>query len=154
GRPSHGTVRGSDAAITQGVGVMTFRPAGKNNDHAAGLGAPIGLEPQHAGALEVRLAATAADIDAAQALRYRGFYEEMSAQPTAEMAARQRDFDSFDPFCDHLIVINHKRGPGPESVVATYRLLRRAAAALHGGFYTAGEFDIEPLLKSPGEILE
>jgi L-ornithine Nalpha-acyltransferase len=132
---------------------MTFRPAGKNG-HASGLGTPTGLEPQRAGALEVRLATTAADIDAAQALRYRVFYEEMSARPTPEMAARQRDFDSYDPFCDHLLVIDHRRGPGPDSVVATYRLLRRAGAALHGGFYTASEFDIEALLNSPGEILE
>jgi putative hemolysin len=70
------------------------------------------------------------------------------------MAARKRDFDSYDPFCDHLIVIDHRRGDGPDSVVATYRLLRRAAAARHGGFYSATEFDIAPLLAVPGEILE
>jgi putative hemolysin len=133
---------------------MSIRPAGIDDAHAHGRGAPTGLEPQHAGPLEVRLAASAADIDAAQALRYRVFYEEMSAQPSAEMAARRRDFDSFDPFCDHLIVVDHRRGDGPESVVATYRLMRRAAAARHGGFYTASEFDIAALLNYPGEILE
>jgi putative hemolysin len=133
---------------------MTVSHAGKDDDRGAASLPPTGLEPQRAGALEVRLATTPADIDAAQALRYRVFYEEMTAKPTAEMAARKRDFDSFDPYCDHLIVIDHKRGPGPESVVATYRLLRRAAAAKHGGFYTASEFDIAPLLRYPGEILE
>ena len=133
---------------------MTVSHAGKDDDRGAASLPPTGLEPQRAGALEVRLATTPADIDAAQALRYRVFYEEMTAKPTAEMAARKRDFDSFDPYCDHLIVIDHKRGPGPKSVVATYRLLRRAAAAKHGGFYTASEFDIAPLLRYPGEILE
>ena len=35
-----------------------------------------------AGDFEVRLAQSAAEIDAAQALRYRIFYEEMAARPT------------------------------------------------------------------------
>src|SRR4249920_2204375 len=43
-----------------------------------------------AGDFEVRLAKSAAEIDAAQALRYRVFYEEMTAHPTPEMAARLR----------------------------------------------------------------
>ncbi|TDI59379.1 MAG: GNAT family N-acetyltransferase, partial [Alphaproteobacteria bacterium] len=46
--------------------------------------------------LEARLAETEADVDAAQALRYRVFYEEMSATPSAEIAAARRDFDAFD----------------------------------------------------------
>ena len=40
-----------------------------------------------AGDFEVRLARNAAEINAAQALRYRVFYEEMKARPTAEVAA-------------------------------------------------------------------
>ena len=55
--------------------------------------------------LQVRLAQTADEIDAAQALRYRVFYEEMGAQPTPDMAAARRDFDRFDADCDHLLVI-------------------------------------------------
>ena len=104
--------------------------------------------------LEVRIADSDAFIDAAQALRYKIFYEEMSAKPTAEMAARRRDFDQFDPYCDHLLVVDSTRGTGPESVVGTYRLLRRAVAAKGPGFYSAGEYDIAPLLAFPGEILE
>ena len=49
-----------------------------------------------AGSLEVRLARSAEDVDAVQALRYRVFYEEMAADPSGEMAARERDFDRFD----------------------------------------------------------
>ena len=100
--------------------------------------------------LQVRLAQNAAEIDAAQALRYRVFYEEMGAQPTAEMAARRRDFDRFDDDCDHLLVIDHAQS----AVVGTYRLIRRQAAQRHGGFYSAAEYDLRALPDHPGEILE
>ena len=106
------------------------------------------------GNLEVRLAKSEAEIDAAQKLRYEVFYHEMAARPTDEMAARCRDFDDFDPLCDHLLVIDHNRGPGPEGVVGTYRLIRRAAAARAGAFYSSHEYDIGRLIALPGEILE
>jgi len=105
------------------------------------------------GSLEVRLAQTAEEIDAAQALRYRVFYEEMGAIPTPEMAARKRDFDIYDEHCDHLLVMDHAR-KGKSPIVGTYRLIRREAARKCGGFYSSGEYDITPLLQYPGEILE
>ncbi|UYN95447.1 MAG: GNAT family N-acetyltransferase [Enhydrobacter sp.] len=107
-----------------------------------------------AGDFEVRLAATAAEIDAAQALRYRVFYEEMKAQPSPEVAARQRDFDAFDDVCDHLLVLDRRRGEGPEGIVGTYRLIRRAAAARMGRFYSSAEYDIRKMIDYPGEVLE
>ena len=107
--------------------------------------------------LEVRLASTEEEIKAAQALRYHVFYEEMSAEADAETLATKLDADRFDTFCDHLLVIDHNLvAPGQEdtppldAVVGCYRLLRQDVAELHGGFYTAGEFDIEPLLKRAG----
>lgn len=106
------------------------------------------------GNLGVRLARTEAEIDAAQRLRYQIFYNEMAAKPTLEMAARSRDFDRFDDLCDHLLVIDHDRGDGPEGVVGTYRLIRRAAAIRAGTFYSASEYDISALEAYPGEILE
>ncbi|MEI6558565.1 MAG: GNAT family N-acyltransferase [Rhodospirillaceae bacterium] len=106
------------------------------------------------GNLEVRLARTDAEIDAAQRLRYEVFYNEMAARPTPEMAARARDFDDFDHICDHLLVVDHNRGSGPEGVVGTYRLIRRAAAARAGTFYSSSEYDISRLIAYPGEILE
>ena len=105
------------------------------------------------GSLEVRLAETSEEIDAAQALRYRVFYDEMGAKPTPEMAARKRDFDQYDSECDHLLVFDHARQE-KSPVIGTYRLIRRACAAKCGGFYSAGEYDIQPLLDYPGEILE
>jgi L-ornithine Nalpha-acyltransferase len=107
-----------------------------------------------AGDFEVRLAESAAEIDAAQALRYRVFYEEMTARPTPEMAARHRDFDAFDEVCDHLLVLDRRRGEGPEGIVGTYRLIRRSAAAKIGRFYSSAEYDIQKMLDYPGEVLE
>lgn len=104
--------------------------------------------------LELRVAETAAEIEAAQALRFRVFYEELSAQPTPEMAAERRDFDSFDPFCDHLIIIDHDKGEGADGIVATYRLMRREQARRRGQFYSIDEYDISALVNYPGEILE
>jgi len=99
--------------------------------------------------IEVRLATTATEIDAAQALRYRVFYEEMGARPTRAESASRRDRDRFDDDCDHLLIIDQDH-----SVIATYRMLRRGHAARHGGFYSATEFDIDKLLAQSGEILE
>ena len=98
-----------------------------------------------AGSLEVRLARSAEDVDAVQALRYRVFYEEMAADPSGEMAARERDFDRFDTYCDHLMVIDHDRSAG-NKVVGTYRLLRRSVADAHGGFYSSWEYDIDAIV--------
>jgi L-ornithine Nalpha-acyltransferase len=106
------------------------------------------------GLLQVRLAENEADIDAAQALRYRVFYESLGARAAVEAARRRRDFDRFDERCDHLLVLDHSRGTRPEIIVGTYRLIRREAAARLGGFYSAGEFDIARLAAYPGEILE
>ena len=109
---------------------------------------------ERVGSLHVRLAETEAEIDAAMALRYRVFYEEMSARPSEEVARLKRDFDEFDAHCDHLIVLDDDLGAGPASVVGTYRMLRRAGAARVGGFYSAAEYDIDRLIAEPGEILE
>ena len=106
-----------------------------------------------AGEIEIRLAETEDEVREAQALRYRVFYEEMSAKPTPEMQKVRREFDSFDPYCDHLLVIDRSRKPD-ERVVGTYRLLRRAAAARRGQFYSVDEYDIHGILAYAGEILE
>jgi L-ornithine Nalpha-acyltransferase len=115
-----------------------------------------GLKPVEllAGDIELRLAENEDEIRAAQALRYRIFYEEMSAEPTAEMSRLRRDFDSFDDYCDHLLVIDRALPAGPRRVVGTYRLLRRAMAEKRGQFYSVDEYDIRQILAFPGEILE
>ncbi|MBX3455597.1 MAG: GNAT family N-acetyltransferase [Ferrovibrio sp.] len=119
----------------------------------------IGLQPPPAsldwlcaagdGRFEVRLTRRPEDIRAAQRLRFQVFYEEMAAQPSAENARLQLDFDQFDTLCDHLMVFDRSL-PGPDQAVGTYRLLRRDIAESHGGFYSASEFDISPMLRAVG----
>jgi L-ornithine Nalpha-acyltransferase len=120
--------------------------------HALAAAEALSMVDVRAGTLQVRLAETVADIDAAQALRYRVFYEEMGAQPSLEMARLKRDFDDYDGVCDHLLVLDH--GTGTAEVVGTYRLIRRSAAASAGRFYSAAEYEIDTIVAYPGQILE
>ena len=110
------------------------------------------FEELRAGGLGVRLARDAAEVDAAQALRYAVFYDEMGAIPDAPAQASRRDADRFDAVADHLVVLDH--ADGTPRVIATYRMIDRAAAARAGRFYSADEYDIAPLLAFPGVILE
>ncbi len=106
------------------------------------------------GNLGVRLAISADEIDAVQALRYRVFYEEMGARADAATTSTQRDCDIYDTVADHLLVVDHDLGDGPEGVVGTYRLIQRDAAQRIGGFYSAGEYDISRIEAHPGRVLE
>jgi putative hemolysin len=119
------------------------------------------------GTLEVRLARTRKDILKAQRLRYEVFYEEMSAKPSVLASMRRLDQDPYDALCDHLLVVDRAGGPVAAAgvagmtdvwrrsrnatVVGTYRVLRQEVAQRSVGFYTAGEYDIAPLMaaKSP-----
>lgn len=106
------------------------------------------------GNLEVRLARTRAEIRLAQRLRYQVFYEEMCAVPTRLAQFRRRDEDRYDAICDHLLVVDLDGSRGASAigraavpkVVGTYRVLRQDVAERGPGFYTAGEYDIAPLL--------
>ncbi|MYL99948.1 GNAT family N-acetyltransferase [Novosphingobium sp. FGD1] len=93
------------------------------------------------GDLEVRLA-QAHEVDEALALRFRVFCEERGAR--SSKAASGLEEDAFDRDCDHLIVIDHACAGRP--VVGTYRLLREETALRIGGFYSAGEYDLAPLI--------
>ncbi len=107
------------------------------------------------GHMEVRLVTKPEEIHASQALRYRVFYQEMSARPNKDTLITGLDQDTFDDICEHLIVIDHDcknsdvggSGDGP-AVIGTYRLLPQDIAEKNGGFYTSGEFDIAPLVNA------
>lgn len=103
------------------------------------------------GALEVRLARGKKEVRKAQRLRYEVFYKEGGAIPDARTAFTRRDADRFDKFCDHLIVIDHaaknRRGKTKPRIAGAYRLLQGDMAAKAGGFYSADEYDIAPLLE-------
>jgi putative hemolysin len=124
---------------------------------AAGTGAARAMRTPTevvSGRHAVRLAHSPDEVRAAQALRYRVFYEEMGAHPSPESRATGLDADAFDAVADHLLVLDHARGEGIDAVVGTYRLIRREAAARAGGFYSAAEYDIAPILAFRGEVLE
>ncbi len=108
--------------------------------------------PVTAGSQVILLATSIDELDAAQALRYRVFYDEMGAKPDADMEAKRRDFDRFDRICDHLLVIDRERAQDP--VVGTYRFIRREHARAAGSFYSASEYDIGKLASFPGTVLE
>ncbi len=104
------------------------------------------------GSLEVRLARKRGEIRQAQRLRYKVFYEEMSAIPGALAMLSRRDEDAYDPVFDHLLVVDHGTDTNAHPwrrprVVGTYRVLRQDVADLNDGFYTQGEYDIQPLLR-------
>lgn len=104
-----------------------------------------------AGSIEVRLARGNDDIEAAQDLRYRVFYEEMGASPSKEAALLKLDRDAFDATAEHLLVVDHSLGG---SVVGTYRLMRGRISDQKGRFYTSREYDISNLTEIRGEVLE
>lgn len=119
------------------------------------MGLPVVLG--RLGSMEVRLATTRKEIRRAQRLRYKVFYDEMSAVAPAHHKLIRRDKDAFDKVCDHLLVIDHEHRSGPlkakrPKVVGTYRLLRQDVANRHFGFYTSGEFAIDGLIaRHPGQ---
>lgn len=99
------------------------------------------------GSLETRLARTEREVDAAQAVRYTVFVEEMKAQVDPDCARRRRDVDSWDSLCDHLLVLDRSIEGDPEDqIVGTYRLLRHEVAMAHGGFYSGSEFGVGALV--------
>lgn len=98
------------------------------------------------GSLETRLARSASEVEAAQAIRYRVFAEEMGATMSSDNIGRRRDIDAFDAVCDHLVVLDNEiEGEAEERIVGTYRLLRDTVAAANAGFYSASEFAVDDL---------
>ncbi|KAA0968553.1 GNAT family N-acetyltransferase [Aureimonas fodinaquatilis] len=99
------------------------------------------------GPLETRIARSRLEVRAAQALRYRVFYQEMRAKASPLQRVRRLDSDQFDRLCDHLLVIDTSLpGTVTEQIVGTYRLLRQEMLPAGASFYTAQEFDISTLV--------
>lgn len=104
---------------------------------------------------QVRLARDEGEIRAAQRLRYTVFVEEMGASASAEEHALRLERDRFDPFFDHLLLIDLLH-PGEDgiNVVGVYRLLRGSVAQAGPGFYGQSEYDLEPLTRLGRETVE
>lgn len=100
--------------------------------------------------LSIRLASCDADIAAAQQLRWSVFYDEMKAHPLPDNG--MLDADRYDALCDHLLVEDN--ASGAPVVVGTYRLLWQSVAEAGNGFYSAGEYELAPLARRCGDMLE
>ena len=130
-------------------------------DHAPCTAAPPAMthtlttEPSSAlrvragGAYRARLAETAADLAAAQALRFEVFNLELD-EGLAQSYDSGLDSDPFDAVCSHLIVEEQASG----AVVGTYRM-QTGRQAEHGlGYYSEREFDFAPFEAQRSQILE
>jgi len=89
------------------------------------------------GAYHVRFARSPADLDAILRLRFEVFNLELE-EGLVESYVTGRDQDELDWRFHHLMICLRETG----DVVGTYRMQTPEMAALHGGFYTAGEFDL------------
>lgn len=104
-----------------------------------------------AGPYQVRLAATAAEIAAAQALRYQVFYQENHGSPTPEMVATGREIDEWDDNAYHIIVTDSKNA---DAVVGTLRLVSNLRLNQGQEFYTEKAFNLDKLRNNYQKILE
>lgn len=104
---------------------------------------------------EVRLAETDEDVAAAQRLRYRVFVEEMGAQASPEEHAARLERDEYDPYFEHLLLIDKQAAGDPlDRVCGVYRLMRGSKARAGIGFYGASEYDLGKLENLERETLE
>jgi putative hemolysin len=103
--------------------------------------APHGPAAPSATELAVSIATDSDGLRAAQRLRHEVFAREMGALLRCDLPGH--DTDPYDAFCAHVIVRNRARDG---MVVATTRVLTHEQSGRAGGFYSAGEFDLAPLL--------
>lgn len=105
--------------------------------------------------LGLRLARTPRDLAAAQRLRYRVFVEELGGDGALVDHANRLERDDFDPVFDHLILVDKRVDPATlDDVVGVYRLLPSDRVPPGGQFYSAGEYDLSPLIASGRKLLE
>lgn len=105
--------------------------------------------------LSVRLARDKREVLAAQRLRYEVFVGELGATVSAEDHAARLERDAFDPFFDHLLLIDSRRDPDRlQDVVGVYRLMSPAGFEKAGRYYSDSEFDLSNLTQSGRRLLE
>ncbi|NDR54847.1 GNAT family N-acetyltransferase [Aliiruegeria sabulilitoris] len=104
---------------------------------------------------QVRLAESEQDMLAAQRLRYQVFVQELHGDGELVDHALRFERDRFDPYYDHMILVDTRRDAAAlEHVVGVYRLMPGERAAAAGGFYCAGEYDLALLQGSGKRLLE
>lgn len=98
----------------------------------------------------ISLAANVDDIRMAQRLRYDVFVSELGSDGSLIDHDLQLEQDRFDPFVDHMLLHDDAAG----DVVGVYRLMRPDMALAAGQYYSQDEYDLSPLLRSGGKLLE
>lgn len=102
---------------------------------------------------QLKLAETDADLHAAQRLRYAVFVEELGGTGAMVDHEARLERDAFDPYFDHLLLLDRNRAAG-DQVVGVYRLLRDDQAAVPGRFYSEDEYDLSALRSGGRRLLE
>jgi putative hemolysin len=105
----------------------------------------VGTPAQYA----ARLARTAAEIRAAQALRFQVFNIELN-EGLERSRATGLDEDAFDGVCDHLIVEHQPSG----TIIGTYRLQTGYNAWMYRGYYCEQEFEFRVFEPFRSQIIE
>ena len=109
----------------------------------------------HTPDFEVRLATSPEDLRAAQRVRYRVFVEELGGGGAMVDHDARLEQDKFDPFYDHMILVDRSLGCDEiDKVVGVYRLLRQDMAEKMGQFYSEDEYDLSKLKASGRRLME
>lgn len=102
-----------------------------------------------------RLASSSEELRAAQRVRYQVFVEELGSDGADVDHDNRLEKDKFDPYFDHLLLIDENAGPDVLcGVVGVYRLLREDQAESIGQFYSEDEYDLSVLKNSGRKLLE
>ncbi len=107
---------------------------------------PKALDLTRQDGIRLKLADSAADVEACQALRFKVFYEDGGARRNADSLTRKLDADVYDEICDHLMVIDNG------VTVGTYRLLRQEKLPPGWSLYSQSEFDLASLLERKKDV--
>lgn len=102
---------------------------------------------------EVTLAQGKAEITAAQRLRYSVFVEELGASGPMVDHANQLECDRFDSHATHFLLHDRCRATN-DQVVGVYRVMTAQDAHATGQYYCEDEYDLDPLKKNGGKLLE
>ena len=105
--------------------------------------------------LTLALAESEEDLRASERLRYQVFVEELGGDGSHVDHAGRFERDRFDPYFDHLVLIDESRDRAKlEHVVGVYRLLPGDRLEKSGQFYSEDEFDLSVLKSSGRRLLE
>lgn len=107
---------------------------------------------RHTPPFELRPAASKAEIEAAQSLRYQVFVEELGGKGgDLTDSGRRLEADRFDVHSEHLLLLDMMRDG---AVVGTTRVMSMQGADRAGRFASEAEFDLAPLRRSGRTLLE